>query len=130
MRMSKVHAALLLVGMATGFGIQAGPLQSAAGDGAGDRIQAGRGRVQLAQAGGNQQKTQSPGQGGPEHHGPPPAAIAACKGLASGAGCSFVGRENQSLSGTCFSPRTDRPLACRPPRGARGAKGGPGGNKG
>jgi hypothetical protein len=69
-------------------------------------------------------------KGGREHKGPPPAAIAACKGLASGAGCSFVGRENQNLSGTCFSPRTDRPLACRPPQGAKGSKGGAEGKKG
>ena len=78
-------------------------------------------------------------------HGPPPEAIAACKGKASGATCSFTGRQNESLTGTCFSPpaggppptasgaqaSTSRPapptgqqgnaqLACRPKRGGPG----------
>ena len=72
------------------------------------------------------------GQKGPggEHRGPPPAAIEACKGLAAGAACSFVGRENQNRSGTCYSPSADRPLACRPPHGARNGKGASDGKKG
>ncbi len=70
-----------------------------------------------------------------EHRGPPPQAIAACNGKAAGAACSFTGRENQSLTGTCFSPPPraegaagsssagnanapsgNRPMACRPAR--------------
>jgi hypothetical protein len=34
------------------------------------------------------------------------------------------------LSGTCFSPNADRPLACRPAGGTRGGLGGPGEKKG
>jgi len=74
------------------------------------------------------------GQGNGEHrHGPPPQAIAACQGKASGATCSFVGRQGEQLTGTCFSPpprqssasgaqagnagdQSPRPMACRPPR--------------
>ena len=148
MKMNKVHIALLLAGLAAGVSVQtsANPNQWTVSDADQGRLQAERGRIQLAQAGGGQ-NSQGTGQGGPggpgnaaggqggqggqgsgeHHHGPPPAAIAACKGLASGAGCSFVGRQNQNLSGTCFSPRTDRPLACRPAGGGRSGQGGPGG---
>jgi hypothetical protein len=73
------------------------------------------------------------GQGSGEHrHGPPPEAIAACQGKASGATCSFVGRQGEQLTGTCFTPpprqsssapqsgnsgdQSVRPMACRPPR--------------
>lgn len=61
------------------------------------------------------------GQGGAEHpHGPPPQAIAACNGLASGATCSFQGRENKTVSGTCFAPPgNNHPLACRPEHGGQ-----------
>jgi hypothetical protein len=68
------------------------------------------------------------GQNGP-HRGPPPAAIDACKGKAAGAQCSFVGRNNQTLTGTCFVPpaigQNGMPLACRPALGGM-AIGGPG----
>ena len=69
-----------------------------------------------------------PAQGQPPsgHHHPPPQAIAACQGKASGDACSFIGRENQTRTGTCFAPpaaangqpidQGARPLACRPPR--------------
>lgn len=58
--------------------------------------------------------------GGERPHGPPPQAIAACKGLASGAACTFQGRENKALSGTCFAPPGDNhPLACRPEHGGQ-----------
>jgi len=63
--------------------------------------------------------------------GPPPEAVAACKGLASAAACSFVGRQGQKMSGTCFKPsaggqgkpagKGEMPLACRPDRGGPGA---------
>ncbi|MFI4941392.1 MAG: hypothetical protein ACHP7O_13770 [Burkholderiales bacterium] len=65
------------------------------------------------------------GSGGGQHpHGPPPQAIAACKDKSSGASCSFVGRENQTRSGTCFAPPGENhPLACRPDRAAKDAGG-------
>ena len=50
-------------------------------------------------------------QGPPQ--GPPPEALAACKSLASGAACEFSGPKG-SVSGTCFAPRQDMALACRP----------------
>jgi len=81
---------------------------------------------------------------------PPPEDIAACKGKTAGAECSFTGRNNDTLTGTCLAPPPRRtvppsdqaatnnppgnaseqgappPLACRPPRGARPAPdGGP-----
>ena len=71
--------------------------------------------------------------GGERPHGPPPEAIAACKGLASAASCSFIGRQGQKMSGTCFKPpaggqgkpagQSEKPLACRPDRGGPGAEG-------
>lgn len=143
MRMNKIHVALMLASLATGVCAQTSALQSSVSD-------ASQGRLQLAQTGSGQSGSGQGGQGGPggpgkapggpggeggqsggEHHrGPPPAAIAACKGLASGAGCSFVGRENKNRSGTCFSPATDKPLACRPAGGGPGGQGTPGEAKG
>jgi len=84
-------------------------------------------------------------QGGRPRMGPPPEAIAACSGKASGAACSFTGRQGEALTGTCFAPpprssgtpgqgggtgqgpggQGERPLACRPDRGGPG-QGGPG----
>lgn len=58
--------------------------------------------------------------GGDRPHGPPPQAIAACNGLASGAACTFQGRENKTLNGTCFAPPgNNHPLACRPEHGGQ-----------
>lgn len=62
------------------------------------------------------------GQGG-HHRGPPPEALAACKGLQAGADCSFTGRE-RTVSGSCFAP-PDRPLACRPKDGGKHPPEGP-----
>jgi hypothetical protein len=73
---------------------------------------------------------------GDHPNGPPPEAIAACNGKASGDTCSFVGRQGEQLTGTCFRPplrgqqgqqgdasasstarsQIMKPLACRPPR--------------
>lgn len=66
----------------------------------------------------------------PPRGGPPAEAIAACKGKASGASCSFTGRQNETVSGSCDSPPGPPPgssnsssssssstasvLACRP----------------
>jgi len=69
------------------------------------------------------------GGGAPPRGGPPAESVAACKGKTSGASCSFTGRQNETLSGTCDSPPDGPPgnssssssgtstvLACRPAR--------------
>lgn len=77
-----------------------------------------------------------PGGAEPPRHGPPPEAIAACKGKAVGDNCSFVGRRGETLAGTCFTPPAmpqatgnsngqNRAVACRPPH-PPGDHGGPG----
>ena len=74
------------------------------------------------QPGGNGQGgAQGVGSGGSDRpHGPPPQAIAACNGLASGTACTFQGRENKAVSGTCFAPPgNNQPLACRPEYGGQ-----------
>lgn len=142
MKMSKIHVALLLAGLATGVSAQTSVLQSTAADTGRTSLQADRGGLQLAQASGTQ-GAGSGGQSGREgrghRRGPPPEAIAACKGKASGAACSFTGRRGEALSGTCFAPppraesgtggqAESPPLACRPQRsGQRGGAGGQGG---
>lgn len=81
-----------------------------------------------------QAQPSSDGAGAPPRGGPPPEAIAACKGKTSGASCSFTGRQNETLNGTCDSPPEGPPgsssssssnssnsstsgvLACRPAR--------------
>jgi hypothetical protein len=45
--------------------------------------------------------------------GPPPEALQACAGLASGAACSVV-LGGQALAGTCDTPPDGSALACRP----------------
>ena len=40
-------------------------------------------------------------------HGPPPEALEACTDAQEGAGCSFIGRRDDSLSGTCEFMRDD-----------------------
>lgn len=57
-----------------------------------------------------------PGNGGGGHHGPPPEALAACQGKSAEAACSFS-HEGRNLTGTCFTPASDKPLACRPAGG-------------
>jgi hypothetical protein len=54
-----------------------------------------------------------PKDGEGHRRGPPAEALAACEGKAQSAVCSFS-HDGRSLEGTCFSPSTDRPLACRP----------------
>jgi len=64
------------------------------------------------------QENSGMGSGAP--HRPPPQAIEACSNKASGASCSFVGREDKTLSGTCFAPpEGNHPLACRPVHGPK-----------
>ncbi len=49
------------------------------------------------------------------HRRPPREAMEACRGKTAGAACSFVGpRVGKKLTGTCFTPKADKPLACRP----------------
>jgi hypothetical protein len=52
------------------------------------------------------------GQGG-GRRGPPPEALAACQGKSAGASCSWS-HDGRALEGTCFTPASDKPLACRP----------------
>lgn len=48
---------------------------------------------------------------------PPQEALNACSDLSSGDSCEFTSqRDGRSLSGTCFQPSTDKPLACKPNR--------------
>jgi hypothetical protein len=54
-------------------------------------------------------------QGAGERHIPPPESLAACKGLALNAACSFTSPRGAE-SGSCFQPDSSKPLACRPSR--------------
>jgi hypothetical protein len=60
---------------------------------------------------------QGPGQGkgGPGgHHGPPPQeALKACEGKSVDAACSFT-HDGHDVTGSCFTPASDKPLVCRP----------------
>jgi len=55
-----------------------------------------------------------PGEAPPEHRGPPPEALAACKTAQAGADCSFS-HGSATVKGVCGAPE-GRPLACRPHR--------------
>ena len=46
---------------------------------------------------------------------PPREAVEACSGMQSGDTCSFQHRD-RSLTGTCFAPKSDLALACKPAR--------------
>jgi hypothetical protein len=70
------------------------------------------------QSGGGQRPSQGEGQERPRR-GPPPEAIEACSGKAAGAACTFVGRQGEKLTGTCFAPP-----AGGPPGGGQGSSGG------
>jgi hypothetical protein len=116
MNMSKVHVVLMLAGLALGANAQTSTPQA---PNSGQNNQG-------MQPGG--QRGQGMSQGG--HHHPPKEAIDACQGKASGAACSFVGRHNNNLTGTCFAPpqnNENHPLACRPERpSGQGGQGGSG----
>src|SRR5207245_8807784 len=66
-------------------------------------------------------------QGGPPAggapHGPPPEAIAACKGKAIGSNASFTDRGGRTISGPCT--QMGDVVAVPPPARAAGDKGGP-----
>lgn len=53
------------------------------------------------------------GESGPKKR-PPKEAIEACSSKASNDTCQFNGKNNEAVSGTCFSPSADKPLACKP----------------
>ena len=70
---------------------------------------------------------QGPGSGGPPpdgtghgHHGPPPEAIAACKGKAVGAQASFTDRGGRTVSGACT--QMGDVVAVPPPHGEHGPR--------
>jgi hypothetical protein len=67
--------------------------------------------------------------GRPPRGGPPPEALAACASRSAGAACSFTGRGGERITGTCFTPASTLPLACRPAGGpgphGRGPQGAP-----
>jgi len=129
MRLQNMCLALILSGVAVTVGAQGSSSQSGAGQ------ERPGGGAKSSQQGGAQGGGQQGGQRPPR---PPREAVEACEGKASGAACSFVGRENQSLAGTCFAPpvkgdsdKGPPPLACRPANhGQGGGQGGPGGQGG
>ena len=52
-----------------------------------------------------------------KHHKPPQAALDACKDQAEKSTCQFTGRNNETVTGTCKTPRnndSDASLVCRP----------------
>ena len=50
-----------------------------------------------------------------ERRGPPPKeALAACENNSVGDACSFTSSRHGELSGVCFTPQEDKPLACKP----------------
>jgi hypothetical protein len=102
-------AALLATGLMLSTGAHAQSYGGTQGSQSGQGGQGGQGQGQGQGQG---------GQGGRPHH-PPREAIAACESKASGAACSFTGREGETVSGTCFAP---------PARGTGG--GGSGGSAG
>lgn len=53
-----------------------------------------------------------------DRRGPPEAALKACESSVQGDPCSFEGRRDEALEGTCEAPE-DKPLACRPKGGKR-----------
>ena len=55
--------------------------------------------------------------GGEGRRGPPPEAIEACQGKSANAPCSFTGRYDDTLEGTCFAPPDADELACAPEGG-------------
>jgi hypothetical protein len=120
-----VRAATVFVALAAGSGAQA--LTIMPSDGALDSTRAPAAPLQLAQVqeGPGNQNPGGPGEEGRRRRGPPPEAIAACQGKASGAPCSFTNHRNETRTGTCFAPPPPSsaggnaeplPLACRPAR--------------
>lgn len=64
------------------------------------------------------------GHGRPQ--GPPPEAIEACADLSEGDACSFTGRRDDEVKGTCIVlPRGDEGLVCAPEGGPPHERGRP-----
>ncbi len=64
--------------------------------------------------------------------GPPEEALLACKGLVENDPCSFAGRNDELMSGTCSLPPnadTTASLACRPDNMPEPPQGGPDGRE-
>lgn len=57
-----------------------------------------------------------PGPGG-GRRGPPPEATQACEGKQSNDQCSFRGRGDDTIEGTCLAPRGGDELVCMPEGG-------------
>jgi hypothetical protein len=55
--------------------------------------------------------------GGEGRRGPPPEAIEACEGKSANDPCSFTGRRDDTIEGTCFAPPDIDQLACAPEGG-------------
>lgn len=55
--------------------------------------------------------------GGMRPHMPPPEAVDACEGKQADAECSFTGRRNDIVVGTCITPPGLDELACAPEGG-------------
>ena len=63
------------------------------------------------------QSCAAPGDRG-RRHGPPPEAIEACADLSEGDACSFTGRRDDDVKGTCIVlPRGNEGLVCAPEDG-------------
>jgi hypothetical protein len=60
------------------------------------------------------------GDTGNERRGPPAEALAACKGAKLDQGCSFTAPIG-TVTGNCWQPDAEHPLACRPEHGRRDA---------
>ena len=67
----------------------------------------------------NGQQSQNGEQGSGQQRGRrlSPAAIDACANLAENASCSFIGRNQNTVSGACVVPPSSSQLACRPADG-------------
>lgn len=61
------------------------------------------------------QQNGQPNNGGSNGHQPPQAAINACSGLAENSSCSFIGRNQTTVNGTCLIVPSST-LACVPTR--------------
>ncbi|MTW21552.1 hypothetical protein [Allochromatium palmeri] len=55
-----------------------------------------------------------PGDG---RRGPPPEAIAACNSKSTNDSCSFTGRHDDTITGTCITPPDSDQFACVPEGG-------------
>ena len=76
----------------------------------------GGGAGRNAKAG--ERQASSPRENGKaEKGGPPPEALAACRGQSAGAACRFTGRRGETLDGSCFLPPGSSEPACRPAGG-------------